>query len=114
MSSLRAHLRDHAATAARHSNHAPFLRTDGISDTTIGFLRPYLELEVFTVPAASDASKAVAGLCAWVKAVVLYHVPASHLVHALLLCDFMYYYLKFRLSKGLTEAMPLPELLEEP
>lgn len=31
-----------------------------------------------------------------------------HLVHAVLLCDFMYHYLKLRISKGMMEAMELP------
>mmetsp|Transcript_2907 Transcript_2907/g.5212 ORF Transcript_2907/g.5212 Transcript_2907/m.5212 type:complete len:2119 (-) Transcript_2907:878-7234(-) len=47
-------------------------KKDDISDETIELLSPYLEMEDFNFEAAKKSAGAVAGLCAWVRAMVEY------------------------------------------
>jgi len=46
---------------------------DRISEETIEFLTPYVDLENFTPAVAKGASKAAEGLCTWVRAMKFYH-----------------------------------------
>eukprot|EP00792_Barthelona_sp_PAP020_P008883 TRINITY_DN3255_c1_g1_i1.p1 TRINITY_DN3255_c1_g1~~TRINITY_DN3255_c1_g1_i1.p1 ORF type:complete len:3803 (+),score=1118.83 TRINITY_DN3255_c1_g1_i1:106-11514(+) len=48
-----------------------------ITDETCELLLPYLEMEDFTVEAASRSSGSMSGLCAWSRAMVEYHVIAK-------------------------------------
>ena len=52
---------------------------DLMNEETIELLTPYVELEVFTAAVAKNASKAVEGLCTWVRAMKFYH-EASKIV----------------------------------
>ena len=46
---------------------------DNMNDETLELLAPYLELESFVPSVARNASRASEGLCAWVRAMAMYH-----------------------------------------
>ena len=46
---------------------------DNMNEETLELLAPYLELESFVPSVARNASKASEGLCAWVRAMAMYH-----------------------------------------
>eukprot|EP00949_MAST-11_sp_MAST-11-sp1_P002825 g2825.t1 len=46
---------------------------DNMNDETLELMAPYLELEAFVPSVARNASKAAEGLCAWVRAMAMYH-----------------------------------------
>ena len=46
---------------------------DNMNDETMELVAPYLELEGFVPSVARNASKASEGLCAWVRAMAMYH-----------------------------------------
>jgi dynein heavy chain len=53
-------------------------RKDDMSDETMEFLMPYLDLENFTPIGARSASKAAESLCVWVKSLHAYHEASRH------------------------------------
>jgi dynein heavy chain, axonemal len=46
---------------------------DNMNDETLELLAPYLELDAFVPSVARNASRAAEGLCAWVRAMAMYH-----------------------------------------
>jgi len=72
------------ANAIRVMSQSSFLsemkgfNTDCITDETCELLEPYLEMDDFTMESAAKASGNVAGLCAWVRAMVTYYKIAKY------------------------------------